>query len=102
MSAHLAYALVVFAILQIVVVAMTGGSLLLHLGIIIAIAGFALAARQLEHRWQALERGAAPASAQASTLAARFRGDVLQLWAASLLSPLCWIPVAIVWRVIAP
>lgn len=97
MSSHLAYALVVFAILQIFVVAMTGGSLLLHLGIIIAIAGFALAARQLERRWQALEQSAVPAP----VLATRFRGDLLQLWAASLLSPLCWFPVAIVWRAIA-
>jgi hypothetical protein len=97
MSSHLAFALVVFALLQIFVVAMTGGSLLLHLGIIIAIAGFALAARELEHRWQALEQSGLPSTA----LAGRFRIDLLQLWAASLFSPLCWIPVAIVWRALA-
>jgi hypothetical protein len=91
-SGHLATALVVFAILQIFVVAKMGGSLVLHLGIVVAIGGFALAARSLEHRWAALERSNLPESG----LATRFRVDLLQLWGASLLAPLLWIPVAIV------
>jgi hypothetical protein len=96
-SSHLACALVVFALLQILIVAKTGGSLALHLGIIIAIGGFALAARELEHRWAALEEHGGFANAE---LQARFRRDVLHIWVASLISPLLWVPVAIVWRVL--
>ncbi|MGV3768451.1 MAG: hypothetical protein ACO1NM_00315 [Sphingobium phenoxybenzoativorans] len=92
MSTHTAGALVVFALLQIFVVAKMGGSLVLHLGIIVAIGGFALAARSLEHRWTALERS----GLSDDGLATRFRVDLLQLWAASLLAPMLWIPVAIV------
>lgn len=92
MSTHTAGALVVFALLQIFVVAKMGGSLALHLGIIVAIGGFALAARSLEHRWTALERG----GLSDDGLATRFRVDLVQLWGASLLAPMLWIPVAIV------
>ncbi|HEX7782468.1 MAG TPA: hypothetical protein VF509_06650 [Sphingobium sp.] len=91
-SGHMAGALVVFALLQIFVVAKMGGSLVLHLGIIIAIGGFALAARGLEHRWAALENSRLPEGG----LATRFRVDLLQLWGASLIAPMLWIPVAIV------
>lgn len=94
MSSHLAGALVAFALLQIFVVAKMGGSLILHLGIVVAIGGFALAARGLEHRWVALRDSGLPEAG----LMARFRTDLLQLWAASLLSPLLWIPVALVER----
>jgi hypothetical protein len=92
MSGQLAAALVVFALLQIFVVAKMGGSLVLHLGIVIAIGGFALAARALEHRWNALSASNLPEDG----LATRFRIDLLRLWGASLLAPLLWIPVAIV------
>ena len=92
MSAHTAGALVAFALIQIFVVAKMGGSLVLHLGIIVAIGGFALAARGLEHRWAALERSNLPEDG----LATRFRVDLVQLWVASILSPALWIPVAIV------
>lgn len=94
MSTQVAAALVVFALLQIFIVAKMGGSLLLHMGIVVAIGGFALAARGLEHRWTALRDSGLPEAG----LATRFRTDVLQLWAASLLSPLLWIPVALVER----
>ncbi|BBF68219.1 hypothetical protein K9B33_17625 [Sphingobium sp. 3R8] len=93
-STHLAAALVVFCLLQIGIVAKTGGSLVLHLGIIVAIGGYAVAARGLERRWQMLERG----GLSTSGLTVRFRRDVLQLWAASLLGALLWIPVAIIFR----
>jgi hypothetical protein len=93
-STHLAAALVVFCLMQIGIVAKMGGSLVLHLGIIIAIAGYAAAARALEHRWQMLERG----GLSESGLALRFRRDVAQLWTASVLGALLWVPVAIIYR----
>lgn len=93
-STHLAVALVVFCLLQIGIVAKMGGSLVLHLGIIIAIGGYALAARALEHRWQMLEQG----GLSQSGLALRFRRDVAQLWTASLVGALLWIPVGIIYR----
>ena len=93
-SSHLAAALVVFCLLQIFIVAKMGGSLVLHLGIIVAIAGFAIAARGLEHRWRMLERG----GLSQAGLRVRFRRDLLQLWAASILGALLWIPVAIIFR----
>lgn len=92
LSGHLAVALVVFALLQIFVVAWMGGSLILHFGIIAAIGGFALLARALERRWQMLDESGLPAAG----LATRYRMDLIQLWAASLLAPMLWIPVAIV------
>jgi hypothetical protein len=93
-SSHLAAALVVFCLLQIFIVAKMGGSLVLHLGVIIAIGGFAVAARGLERRWQMIEH----AGLSHSGLALRFRRDVLQLWGASLIGALLWIPVAIVYH----
>lgn len=93
-STHLAAALVVFCLAQIGIVAKMGGSLILHLGIIIAIGGYAVAARGLEHRWQMLERGAL----SEGSLATRYRIDVLQIWGASLVGALLWIPVGIIYR----
>jgi hypothetical protein len=93
-SSHLAAALVTFALLQIFIIAKMGGSLVLHLGIIVAIGGFAMAARGLEHRWMMLERSDLPTAG----LALRFRRDVFQLWGASILGALLWIPVAIIYR----
>jgi hypothetical protein len=92
MSGHTAAALVVFVLLQIMIIAKTGGSLLLHLGIVVAIGLFAMTARTLEHRWIALSQASLPDAG----LATRFRTDLLYLWGVSLLSPLLWIPVAIV------
>lgn len=89
MSSHLAAALVVFALLQIFVVAATGGSLLLHLGIIVALAGFTVLARTLEHRWSILAESGLPRS----QLAARFRADLIRLWSVGLLVPLLWFPI---------
>lgn len=94
MSTHLAAALVVFCVLQIFIVAKMGGSLLLHLGIIIAIGGFAVAARGLERRWDMLDRS----GLSAHGLALRFRRDLLQLWSASIIGGLLWIPVSIIFR----
>lgn len=93
-STHLAAALVVFCLLQIFIVAKTGGSLVLHLGVIVAIGGYAVAARGLEQKWRMLEQGGLPQSG----LALRFRRDVAQLWAASVLGALLWIPVGIIFR----
>ena len=92
MSGNLAGALVIFSLLQIFVVARLGGSLLLHLGIIVAIGLFALAARTLERRWEMLSESGLPDAG----LATRFRMDQLQVWATSLLTPLLWIPVSVV------
>jgi hypothetical protein len=92
-STHLAAALVVFCLMQIGIVAKMGGSLVLHLGIIVAIGGYAVAARALEHRWQMLERR----GLSQSGLALRFRRDVAQLWTASIVGALLWIPVGIIY-----
>tara|TARA_R110000868_G_C10626120_1_gene742748 strand:- start:97 stop:495 length:399 start_codon:yes stop_codon:yes gene_type:complete len=88
MSSHVAAALVIFAVLQIAVVAKLGGSLVMHLGIFIAIGGFAIAARSLESRWIALSE-----KSDTDQLARCFRADIIPLWAASLVAPFLWIPV---------
>lgn len=93
-STHLAAALVTFCLLQIFIVAKMGGSLVLHLGIIVAIGGFAMAARGLERRWHMLEQSDLPRGG----LALRYRRDLLQLWGASLIGALLWAPVAIIFR----
>lgn len=94
MSTHLAAALVVFCLLQIFIVARMGGSLLLHLGIIVAIGGFAVAARGLERRWELLDGS----GLSSHGLETRFRRDLVQLWSASIIGGLLWIPVAIIFR----
>lgn len=94
MSTHLAAALVVFCLLQIFIVAKMGGSLLLHLGIIIAIGGFAVAARGLERHWELLDGS----GLSSHGLETRFRRDLVQLWSASIVGGLLWIPVAIIFR----
>jgi hypothetical protein len=93
-SSHLAAALVTFALLQIFIIAKMGGSLVLHLGIIVAIGGFAMAARALEHRWMVLDQGGLPEAG----LALRFRRDLIQLWGTSIFGAMLWIPVAIIYR----
>lgn len=93
-STHLAAALVIFCLLQIGIVAKMGGSLVLHLGIIVAIAGFGIAAQGLERRWALLDRG----GLSQGGLAVRFRRDVAQIWGASIVGALLWIPVAIIFR----
>lgn len=93
-STHLAAALVAFCLLQIFIVARMGGSLVLHLGIIVAIGGYAIAARGLERRWQMLDTGGL--SSGSKNL--RFRRDVMQLWGASLIGALLWIPVTIIFH----
>ncbi len=93
-SSHLAAALVVFCLAQIFIVAKMGGSLALHLGIIVAIGGYAVAARGLERRWQMLDAS----GFSHSGLALRFRRDLVQLWGACVIGALLWIPVAIIFR----
>lgn len=93
-SSHLAAALVVFCLLQIVIVARTGGSLLLHLGVIVAIGIFAVAARRLERRWEMLDHS----GLSSQGLALRFRRDLLQLWSVTIMGALLWLPVAIIFR----
>lgn len=93
-SSHLAAALVVFCLMQIGIVAKMGGSLILHLGIILAIGGFGVAARGLERRWEMLEQG----GLSESSLATRFRVDLVQLWTAAIVGALLWIPVAVIFR----
>lgn len=94
MSSHLAGALFVFAVLQILVVAKIEGSLLIHLGIVVAVAGFAIAARGMEQRWSRLSDSGLPEAG----LLTRFRIDLLKVWGATLFAPLLWIPVRIVSR----
>lgn len=94
MSSHLAAALVVFAVLQIAVVAKLGGSLPMHLGIFLAIGGFSIAARNLEYRWARLTQG--ELSQGDAGLSAPFRADVIVLWSATLVAPFLWIPVSII------
>ncbi|WP_051132615.1 hypothetical protein [Sphingobium bisphenolivorans] len=94
MSSHLAAALVVFCLLQIVIVAKTGGSLVLHLGVIVAIGGFAVAARGLERRWEMLDHS----GLSAQGLALRFRRDLFQLWAWTIIGGMLWLPLAIIFR----
>ena len=93
-SSHLASALIIFCLLQIVIVAKMGGSLVLHLGVIVAIGGFAIAARGLERRWVMLDQS----GLSAHGLAQRFRRDVLHLWMASIFGALLWLPVAVIYR----
>ncbi|EZP68548.1 hypothetical protein BV96_04192 [Sphingomonas paucimobilis] len=94
MSTHLAAALVIFCLMQIFIVAKMGGSLVLHLGIIVAIGAFAIFARGLERRWEVLDFSAL----SRSSLNIRFRRDVAQLWLVSIASGLLWIPTAIIFR----
>ncbi|AUW59813.1 hypothetical protein C1T17_18745 [Sphingobium sp. SCG-1] len=96
MSSHVAAALVLFAVLQIAVVAKTGGSLLMHFGIFLAIGGFSIAARGLERRWSYLGRQ----NIGADRLKAQFQADLLPLWSASLVAPFLWIPVAVAGRLL--
>jgi len=93
-SSHLAAALVVFCLLQIFIIAKLGGSLLLHLGVIVAIGGFGIAARGLERRWEMLEQG----GLSDGGLRVRFRADLIQLWTAAIVGALLWIPVAIIFN----
>lgn len=94
MSSHLAGALICFCLLQIFIVAKMGGSLLLHIGIIFAIGGFALAARGLERRWQMLEAS----GLSDRGLAKRFRRTLIQVWTAAIGGALLWLPVAILFH----
>ena len=91
MSSHLAGALICFCLLQIFIVAKMGGSVLLHFGIILAIGGFALAARGLERRWQMLETS----GLSERGLARRFRRDLIPLWAIAIGGAFLWVPIAI-------
>lgn len=91
MSNHVAASLMVFAILQIIVVARMGGPVLMHLGIFVAIGGFSIAARALENRWTDTARRAENPD-QTRFL---FRADLLPLWATAIVAPFLWIPVAI-------
>ena len=92
MSSHLAVALVTFCLLQIGIVAKAGGALVLHLGIIISIGCFAIAASGLERRWEMLDQS----GLSGRGLDLRFRRDVVQLWLVSIGSALLWIPVTII------
>lgn len=94
MSSHLAAALIVFCLLQIFIVAKMGGSLVLHLGIIVAIGAFAFAARGLERRWELLGQS----NLSRSSLATRYRRDLLQLWSVSIAGGLLWLPVAVIFH----
>lgn len=94
MSTHLAAALVVFCLLQIFIVTRMGGSLILHLGVIIAIGGFAIFARDFERRWEMLDQS----GLSGHGLDVRFRRDLAQLWLVSIGSGLLWIPLAIIFR----
>jgi hypothetical protein len=94
MSSHLATALVAFCLLQIGIVARMGGSLVLHLALIVAIGGFAMAARGFERRWEMLDES----GLSSAGLDLRFRRDVAQVWFTSIASSLLWIPVAIIFR----
>ncbi len=94
MSSHLAAALVVFCLLQIGIVARMGGSLVLHLALIIAIGGFAKIACGVERRWEILDES----GLSLSSLDLRFRRDVAQVWVTSIFCSLLWIPVAIIFH----
>lgn len=87
----MAAALVIFAVLQIAIVAKMGGSLLMHFGIFLAIGGFSIAARSLEHRWADMRDQGQPGH-----LDKEMRSDLATLWIASFTSPFLWIPVAII------
>lgn len=97
MSTHLAAAMMSFALLQIVVVAGVGGSILLYLGAIVTVGCFAVVARRVERRWTALENGHSPDL----DLMPRFRRDLLRLWLATVLGALLWLPVGIGFRALA-
>jgi hypothetical protein len=94
MSTHLAFALITFCLLQIGIVAKMGGLLVLHLGVIIAIGCFAIAASALERRWDMVDQS----GLSGLGLDRWFRRDVVLLWLTSIGSGLLWIPVAIIFR----
>lgn len=95
-SSHLATALVVFCLLQIFIVARMGGSLVLHLGVIVAIGVFAVSARAMERRWEMLDHS----GLSSAGLAVRFRRDVARLWTLSIVGGLMWIPIAVIFHAI--
>lgn len=94
MGSHLALALVVFCLLQIGIVARMGGSLVLHLALIVAIGCFAMMARDVERRWELWDES----GLSMGGLDLRFRRDVAQVWLTSIASSLLWIPVAVIFR----
>lgn len=96
MSTHVAASLVIFAILQIAIVAQMGGSVLMHFGIFLAIGGFSVAARALENRWSNIGLRIE----DADRLKALFHADLFPLWAAAITAPFLWIPVAVTSRLL--
>ena len=88
---HVASALLIFVMLQIVIISETGGYLSLHLGMIVAIGLFALAGRALEKRWptrRLLEMDKESSRA--------LKTDLLIFWSASITAPFLWVPIAAV------
>lgn len=85
---HVASALLIFVMLQILIISETGGYLSLHLGMIVAIGLFALAGRALEKRWP-------PHRLEMDKEASRaLKADLLMFWSVSIAAPFLWVPVA--------
>lgn len=91
MTINVAAAILVFAIIQIWLVASV-----VSLGVSTLVAGIALillvgiaipGARRLERRWHELSRGALSSHG----LHARFRRDIRRLWLAVLMIPMLWV-----------
>jgi hypothetical protein len=88
---HVASALLIFVMLQILIISETGGYLSLHLGMIVAIGLFALAGRALEKKWptrRLLEMDKETSRA--------LKTDLLIFWSTSIAAPFLLVPVATV------
>lgn len=94
MSSHLAAALMISCLLQILIVAKMGGSLVLHLCLIVAIGALAVFARMTERRWELLDQH----GLGGGEMDRRFRRDKAQFWFASIATGLVWIPITAVFH----
>lgn len=91
MSNHLSAALLVFALLQIFIVTVMGGSSIRHFGVILLIALIVPCARAMERKWRGLGSSGLPVA----DLSARFRRDLAKLWLVALVTPFLWYPVGL-------
>ncbi|MBB6124168.1 hypothetical protein [Sphingobium subterraneum] len=89
MSNHLAAALLVFTLLQMVIINATGGGLPCHMGALVMTGLFAMGVRQVEHVWLTNR----PRSVTSLRGRFYFRRDMGLLWTTGVALPFLWAPV---------
>ena len=94
-SNHLAAALLVFTLLQMLVINATGGGLPCHLGALVMTALFAIGVRHIERLWLTNR----PRSITSLRGRHCFRRDMALLWVAGVALPFLWAPVG--WAMVA-